>query len=176
MILIEALEKNDNETNFSPPPSKLKTGSTSQNEEISFKEWGKKGLKHKKEGNYIVAIQCYNKALEINPQDLQTLLNKGIVLKLQGKYDEAIQCYDEALKINPEYPNAWKNKALGIEKMGKIEESKNCLDAYNLLEKDKTENERVPPKAILICQACQSEARYIEQYQRYYCNQCKKYL
>ena len=81
------------------------------------------------------AIDCFDKALEIDPYDdlsqrskdiqleeikaidtmthspdVSSLVTKGLDLQADSKYDEAIQCYDEAIKLDPEYLDAWYNK------------------------------------------------------------------
>jgi tetratricopeptide (TPR) repeat protein len=61
---------------------------------------------------YNEAIQCYDKALEINPRDAKAWNNKGLAYADMNKYNEAIQCYDKALEINPRDAEAWYNKGL----------------------------------------------------------------
>ena len=62
------------------------------------------------QGKYDEAIQCFDNATKINPQDEDAWNNKGIALKIQGKYDEAIQAYDKVIEINPQEEDAWNNK------------------------------------------------------------------
>ena len=39
------------------------------------------------------ALECYNKVLEIEPNDADALYNKGTVLNELGKNDEAEECF-----------------------------------------------------------------------------------
>ncbi len=55
-------------------------------------------------------MDCYNKALEINPDYADAWINKGVVLENQNKYAETLECYNKALEINPEDVDAWNNK------------------------------------------------------------------
>jgi protein O-GlcNAc transferase len=50
-------------------------------------------------GRHIEAIDCYNKAIEINPLDAAALTNKGIELDELGNYEEAIIQYDKAIDV-----------------------------------------------------------------------------
>jgi tetratricopeptide (TPR) repeat protein len=61
-----------------------------------------KGLDLQADSKYDEAIQCYDEALKINPNDESVWENKANALASLDKDKEAIQCYDEALKINPE--------------------------------------------------------------------------
>jgi tetratricopeptide (TPR) repeat protein len=54
-------------------------------------------------GNYEEAIKCYDKAIEIEPNNAEAWNNKGIVLGRLSKYEEAIACYDKAIEIEPDY-------------------------------------------------------------------------
>ena len=61
-------------------------------------------------GRYDEAIQYYDKALQIDPNDTVALNNKGVALSDLDRYDEAIQNYDKALQIDPNYTDALNNK------------------------------------------------------------------
>jgi len=68
--------------------------------------WNERGILLTKEGNFTESIECYDKALEINPTDIQILKNKFYSLSYLGKHEEAIECYDKILYINPNDLNA----------------------------------------------------------------------
>ena len=68
----------------------------------------------RKTGDFAGALAAFNKAQEINPQDVETLndtgntlaeaLNdKGTMLKEIGRLPEATTCYEEALSLNPNH-------------------------------------------------------------------------
>jgi tetratricopeptide (TPR) repeat protein len=78
--------------------------------------WNLKGLILNKLGRYEEAINCFDFALDINPENYYAWANKGDVLYDQGRYEEAIKCYDSATAINPTYAHAYiqKNNALSI--------------------------------------------------------------
>ena len=52
-------------------------------------------------GKYQEAIEWYDKALKIDPNNVFALNNKGLALSNLGKYEEAIEWFDKALKIDP---------------------------------------------------------------------------
>lgn len=91
--------------------------------ELKYWELGNKGYSLSNLGKPQEAIVCYDRALEINPEDAKTWLNKGIALGTLGKPQEAIACYDRALEIDPKYVNAWYNKALAEDKLGQKQDA-----------------------------------------------------
>ena len=72
-----------------------------------------KGISYKSLGKYEEAIDCYDKAIEINPFYWNAYCNKGSILhNNMGLYQEAIDCYDKALEINPMFSTAFNNKGI----------------------------------------------------------------
>lgn len=55
-------------------------------------------------------LDCYNKALTINSEDIGALNNKGVELSRQKRYDDAIKCFDKVLEIDSEDTIAFNNK------------------------------------------------------------------
>ena len=55
---------------------------------------------------YEEAIECYNKALKINPTDAVVLNNKGYALAMVVRNSEALECCNKALEISPNYVSA----------------------------------------------------------------------
>ena len=95
-------------------------------------EWGSKGLKYKKENFYDVALECFNKGLEIDPQDVKTLYNKGNVLVKLNRFKDAIECYNKVIKINPEHFDSWENRESALKKIEKKGESKDEEEVFEL--------------------------------------------
>lgn len=57
------------------------------------------------------AIQCYTRAIQINPGFADAHSNLASVYKDSGNIAEAIQSYRTALKLKPEFPDAYCNLA-----------------------------------------------------------------
>ena len=72
---------------------------------------------------YEKAIECYDKALEINPNYAEAWNNKGVALSKLRRYEEAIECFNRALKINQNDAEAWNNKGNVLDELGKYEEA-----------------------------------------------------
>ena len=91
-------------------------------------DWYNEGIDLHRSGNYEEAIQCYDRALEIDPKGADVWNNKGVAFKNLGHYDEAIKCYDRALKIDPKYARAWLNKSVALGNLGRYDEAIQCYD------------------------------------------------
>lgn len=61
-------------------------------------------LKHK--NDMVTAMNFYNKALEVHPNDHITINNIGANLMQQGKFKEARKYFLNSVKVNDEYPNS----------------------------------------------------------------------
>ena len=91
---------------------------------------------------YSKAIECYDKALEIDGRHVKAWINKGHALDGLGPWDEAIECYDKALEIDSKDADAWSRKALVLTMKGRrtealeyfekaLEIDSNDADAWN---------------------------------------------
>lgn len=73
----------------------------------------KMGLCYSGLGQYDSSATHYNKALRINPENLNALLNLGIIYTYHyHKYWTAGDYFDKAIKINPQYPGSHFNLAV----------------------------------------------------------------
>ena len=70
------------------------------------------------QGNYTQAIQSFDKALAIDPNDKCALEGKGYALHNLGNYTEAIQYYDKALAIDPNDKYALNSKGGVLDSLG----------------------------------------------------------
>ncbi len=93
-----------------------------------------------------LAIDDYDKVLNLNPRLMFAWFNKGNLLSRSGDYTSAIQCYAEALGIDPDFGPAYYNRGLAylhignkrsafqdLSKAGEL----GVLPSYNLLKRMK---------------------------------------
>jgi tetratricopeptide (TPR) repeat protein len=97
-------------------------------QELLFKEYTLKGEECYYKKEYNEAIQCYDKALEIEPNHAYVWIKKASALVDLGKLNEVIQCIDKALEIEPNDAPTWNNKGLVLAKLGKYDEAIQCYD------------------------------------------------
>ena len=90
------------------------------------------------EDKFHEALECYDEALKINPNDVDGWNGKGDAENKLDRYEQAIICYDEALKIKPdEY--TWGMKGLLLNKIKKYEEANFCFDKALTINPQNTE-------------------------------------
>ena len=76
-------------------------------QQVTFDDIFKKGLCHFKLEEDAEAIGCFNKALELQPDNVMALTNKGICLFNLKKVPEAFQIFNLAIKLNPNVFPPW---------------------------------------------------------------------
>ncbi|MGB8217344.1 MAG: SNF2-related protein [Candidatus Methanoperedens sp.] len=91
----------------------------------SADEWFKLGIKAMEPEEQ---INCYNKALELNPRNEKVLHKKSYVLYKLGRYEDAVKCCKKELEINPENEIGWYNKGCALYKLEQYEGAIECYD------------------------------------------------
>jgi tetratricopeptide (TPR) repeat protein len=91
-------------------------------------EWYNKGVALGNQGQYDEAIQAFDEAIRLDPNDVRAWNDKGLALVKQGKYDEAIETYDEAIRIDPNNSKAWNRKGTALTEQGKYDEAIKAYD------------------------------------------------
>ena len=98
-------------------------------------DWKEKGNALVKEKKYKEALDCYSKAIEIDPNNQILYSNRSLMHCNLGEFQEALDDADKAISIKPDYGKAYLRKGKALEGLNKIKEA---LDTYKLgLEKDK---------------------------------------
>ena len=78
---------------------------------------------------YHEAIQCYNKVIQMNPNNSsEAIYNKGEALYHLNKYQEAIKCYNKALESNPNNSDIYNDKGNALYNLDKYIESIECYN------------------------------------------------
>ncbi|MDR2205125.1 MAG: tetratricopeptide repeat protein [Flavobacteriaceae bacterium] len=106
---------------------------------MKAEDWFNKGSEHFSKGEYQEAIECYDKAIDINPDYAEAYNNKGSALGILGKYEEAIECYDKAIELKPDNAEAYYNKGITLSYLGKYQEAVECYDKAIELKPDNAE-------------------------------------
>jgi 2-polyprenyl-3-methyl-5-hydroxy-6-metoxy-1,4-benzoquinol methylase len=70
-------------------------------------------------GRTAEAVECYQRALAINPRYAEVHFNLGLLAITQGRHDDAVKSLRRAVEIKPDYAQA--HRTLGVE-LGKLED------------------------------------------------------
>jgi tetratricopeptide (TPR) repeat protein len=71
--------------------------------------WHERGIANAKVGNFNEAVNCFEMALEAEPDNATIWNDLGFVLRKLGNYRTAIDCFSKALEIRPGYSTAIEN-------------------------------------------------------------------
>lgn len=93
------------------------------------------------------AIECFDKAIALEPLNYLAWANKGFILKQLERTEDALMCYDRAIMLKPDYTNAWYNKGVLLGTKGNLQEAMKCFD--KVLEIDPQHNLAIKHKKII---------------------------
>jgi tetratricopeptide (TPR) repeat protein len=74
-------------------------------------------------------MECYDKAIELDPQYADAWSGKASSLLAQSRTEEAIKCFDKAFELDPKNQTLCEyNKAIAIESLGRYDEALMCAE------------------------------------------------
>ena len=74
-------------------------------------------------GDYDRALEEYNRALELRPDDPDTLSNRGVTLRHLQRYDEALVAYNRSLELRPDDPGTLNNRGVTLHILQRYDEA-----------------------------------------------------
>ena len=93
------------------------------------------------EKNYEGAINYYDEALEIEPDNVKILLNKALALTFLGRYEKSSECFDKAIEISPDFADAWHWKGVSYVIQGQLEDGfVSIVTAFNEIDPEEENN------------------------------------
>lgn len=63
-------------------------------------------------GDYDGAIQCFDKAIKVEPEFSEAYCHRGLSYYEKGNQDRALADFDKAIELNPEFVEAYYNRAV----------------------------------------------------------------
>jgi len=95
-----------------------------------------KGATYELQGAYPRAAECFLKAIEIEPGNLDLRVNLANAYKKQKKYEDALKTYQEILGQQPQNPKIQYFVGIALGDMGKYEEAVGFFDEALRLQPD----------------------------------------
>ena len=74
------------------------------------------------------AKNCYERAIEIHPNDAETYNNLGVFFNKIGDIYKAKNCYEKAIEIKPDFAEAYNNLGLKFKEIGNLTKAINCFE------------------------------------------------
>jgi tetratricopeptide (TPR) repeat protein len=81
------------------------------------------GIANSQKGHYDQALQDFNKALQLKPNDPALITFRGITYYAKGNNDKAIQDFDAAIKINPNFGRAYYQRGMVYDNLEKYDKA-----------------------------------------------------
>ncbi|MFB2968411.1 CHAT domain-containing protein [Aerosakkonema sp. BLCC-F183] len=86
-------------------------------------EWFNRGVDEYEAGNIQAALGCFQRAIEISPNDHYAWNGLGNALKNLGQYQQAIEAYQKAIEISPNFHDAWNGLGATLRDLGQYQEA-----------------------------------------------------
>jgi len=107
--------------------------------EWSAEYWNKKGDVLFKLYSHDEALQCFDKAIQLEPNNAEYWNKKGNALHNLYRYSEALQCFDKAIQLEPNNAEYWNKKGNALHNLYRYEEALQCFDKAIQLEPNNAE-------------------------------------
>jgi tetratricopeptide (TPR) repeat protein len=114
------------------------TGNAADNSETSesisiIKEpdsisWFNQGEALLEAGRFNDSIEAYDRAIQLDPSNIEALNKKAYALDSLGRYESAIQCLNRSLEIDPWNAFALREKGWALNRLGRYYEALECLN------------------------------------------------
>jgi tetratricopeptide (TPR) repeat protein len=90
--------------------------------------WSHLGLAYQNNHDTKKAMVAYQRARELNPENLQAWFNGGMIQHEEGMLHPALQCYMRAIEIDPEQSKIWCNLGALQFQIGEFQQSVDSLN------------------------------------------------
>jgi len=81
------------------------------------------GSVYQKMGQFDKAMENYEKAITLDPNDYLAYINRGVIFDKVGQFDRAIESYGKAMMSNPADYKAYYNRGLTYDKIGRLNDA-----------------------------------------------------
>ena len=97
---------------------------------MNSSDWFNKGVDFFYNSDYKTALDCFDKAIELDPENAYAWNGKGNVLFFLNRNEQVLYCYDRAIELDPENAYAWNGKGnlLLLSALERYEEAIACYD------------------------------------------------
>ena len=93
-----------------------------------MKEIFKQAVDNHKKNNFQVALNLYNKVLEIEPKHIIANSNIGAIFLVLGNYQKAKDYLEKTIKIDPNYLDAYNNLGITLKMLGDNHKAIKCYE------------------------------------------------
>lgn len=91
----------------------------SKNEKI----WSNLGNLYGLQKKFDKSLEAYSKAIEYNPNNASTYLNRAITFSMMGQHSKSLPDFDKAIELDPNVALTYKNRAYTLLQLGQFDQS-----------------------------------------------------
>jgi tetratricopeptide (TPR) repeat protein len=88
----------------------------------------REGLRSADSERWDEAVQCFDRAVELAPDNDALRHVKGAALSEAGMYEAVDACFDEILRLRPDDAGAWSSKGFALAQAGKLPDALRAFD------------------------------------------------
>jgi tetratricopeptide (TPR) repeat protein len=96
--------------------------------EWTAERWNDEGVKLERLGFLGDALDCYTKAVGVEPEAEVAWYNKGCLHQRLGENEQALPSFHRVLELNPANAAAWNNLGNSLEAVGRLSEALECIE------------------------------------------------
>ena len=112
-----------------PSSPQLPPGQISNNDATDVESLNVKGMNLVRTEHLRDALECFEQAVRLNPNNSKSWYNKGMSLVSLGESkEEALHCFQKAIEINPLDAEAWNNKGAVLAMLGMERDALTCYE------------------------------------------------
>ncbi len=89
------------------------------------------------------AIECFDEAISLDPENLDVVTTKASILLDNDRQDEAIECFRLLIRLNPQEPDIQYELACGLYDVGLLDEALHALNAAIKLDSSFVDSENL---------------------------------
>ena len=104
------------------------TENSKPKDELTARDYFRKGERAFDENDYDKAIEDYSKAIELDPEYMEAYRKRGYAYDELEEYDKAIEDYSKTIKLNPEYAVMYFFRGVDY---AKLKEYDKAIEDYN---------------------------------------------
>jgi tetratricopeptide (TPR) repeat protein/DNA-binding transcriptional ArsR family regulator len=91
-------------------------------------DWMNLGLAHRAGNCNEAALEAFDHALALEPNEVRALRERGVVLTILGQYEEALKSFDRAIAAEPENASMWVRRGVTLGILGRHEAALESLE------------------------------------------------
>lgn len=96
----------------------------------SLEYWVAKGVALRQQGKPVEALACFERLIQLQPNNVSFRHDCGTYLRELGRDSEALACYEEVVRLDPSLTIAWYSKGVTEQNLWKNEEARRSLERF----------------------------------------------